>query len=74
MCVLVHLADKGHLQLHAKTVSIEGDEMNAVLCTLRANTLEQTNLALVFGYDVPVCLIILLSLFIPLLGDIFCDW
>ena len=49
-----HLADKGHLQLHAKTVSIEGDEINALLCTLRANTLEQTNLALVFGYDVPV--------------------
>ena len=35
-------------------MSIEGDEMNALLCTLRANTLEQTNLALVFGYDVPV--------------------
>ena len=60
--------------MHAKTVSIEGDEMNALLCTLRANTLEQTNLALVFGYDVPVCVIILLSLLIPWIGDFFSDW
>ena len=39
--------------VHCKTLSIEGDEMKPVLCTLRASTFEQANLSLVFGYDVP---------------------
>ena len=40
--------------MFCKTTSIEGDEVKPVLCTLRNPSLEQTNLSLVFGYDVPV--------------------
>ena len=39
--------------LRAKTVSIEGNEIDAVLCTLRPKTSDQCGLQLVFAYDVP---------------------
>jgi hypothetical protein len=38
--------------LRVKTVSIEGNELDAVLCTLSKNH-SQNMLGLVFGYDVP---------------------
>lgn len=53
-CSHAALGDKGNLIVHAETTSIEGDLIKPYLCTLRANTMEQCNLSLVFGYDVPV--------------------
>ena len=49
------LADKASkpVVLRVKTTSIEGEPIDAVLCTLRQNT-DQALLQLVFGYDVPV--------------------
>ena len=43
---------KGQAVVKVETVAIEGDPINAVLCTLRSEKTEQTNLNLVFGYDV----------------------
>jgi FK506-binding nuclear protein len=40
--------------LRAKTISIEGDEIDAVLCTLRPTKTDQCSLQLVFSYDVPI--------------------
>lgn len=37
-----------------KTVSVEGEDLNSVLATLRPRKVEQVPLNLVFGYDVPV--------------------
>ena len=41
-------------QIKAKTTNIEGEVVNAVLCTLRSKTCDQASLQLVFGFDVPV--------------------
>merc|ERR1719498_877495 len=45
---------KDRAVVKASTLAVEGDELTATLCTLKANACEQFTLALVFGYDVPV--------------------
>ena len=45
---------KGYLQVYVKTKSIEGDDINALLGTLRAGQTEQCVLNLVFGEDVEI--------------------
>ena len=40
--------------LKVKTVAIEGDDIDAVIGTLRPTTADQISFSLVFGYDVPV--------------------
>lgn len=44
----------GKVSLKVETESIEGEPIDAVLCSLKGNAVEQVSLALVFGYDVPV--------------------
>jgi hypothetical protein len=44
--------------LHAKTVSIDGDDIDAVIGTLRPITCDQTNISLVFGFDVPTTFVL----------------
>jgi hypothetical protein len=39
-------------QVKCDTFAIEGDKLQAVICTLRSKTTDQTSLNLVFGYDV----------------------
>jgi hypothetical protein len=39
--------------LQVNTTSVEGDSIDAVICTLRVGTSDQVGLNLVFGYDVP---------------------
>lgn len=41
-------------ELKVKTVSVEGDELEAVIAVLRSGTCDQCSMSLVFGYDVPV--------------------
>lgn len=48
------ITGEGHAVIKVKTVSVEGDKIDAVIATLRAKTTDQVNLSLVFGYDVPV--------------------
>lgn len=48
------ITGEGHAVIKVKTVSVEGDNIEAVIATLRAKTTDQVNLSLVFGYDVPV--------------------
>lgn len=43
----------GSMVVKVKTISVEGEDNEAVLCTLRTPSAEQTNLNLVFGFDVP---------------------
>jgi len=45
---------KGLVTLRANTESIEGQTLNATLCTLRPVSADQCTLQLVFGWDVPV--------------------
>eukprot|EP01036_Dinobryon_divergens_P041344 gene41344-54793_t len=45
---------KGAFLVKVETESIEGEPINAVICTLRPNTCEQTGLQLIFGFDVSV--------------------
>jgi hypothetical protein len=47
---LAALGGKGSATIKISTVSIEGDDVNAVICTLREKTCDQFNVNLVFGY------------------------
>ena len=47
------LVGDGPVIVRAKSTSIEGDVLNPVLCTLKSQ-FPQTNLQLVFGFDVPI--------------------
>jgi hypothetical protein len=42
------------LVLHLKTVSVDGDPVQATICTLRPVTCDQCTLQIVLGYDVPL--------------------
>jgi hypothetical protein len=48
------ISGKGHGAVKVTTVSVEGDKLEALICTLRTEKTEQVNMNLVFGYDVPV--------------------
>jgi hypothetical protein len=45
---------KGAQIIKVKTSSIDGEDVEAAIGTLRFNQTEQMNFALIFGYDVPV--------------------
>lgn len=45
--------DKASYVVSVDTLAIEGDKLSAVLGTLRTGGVEQFNVNLVFGYDVP---------------------
>ena len=45
---------KGSQVIKVKTVSIDGEDIEAVIGTLKSNQVEQINFNLLFGYDVPV--------------------
>lgn len=47
------LTGEGKAIVKLKTVSIEGDEMEAVVGTLKSGSCDQIALSLVFGFDVP---------------------
>lgn len=51
------IAGEGTAIVKVNTVSVEGDKLDAVICTLRSKTTDQVNLSLVFGYDVPVAFV-----------------
>jgi len=48
------MTGEGHAVVKVNTVSVEGDKISSVICTLRSKTNEQCGMNLVFGYDVPV--------------------
>lgn len=50
---LAALGSSGNAIVKIHTQSIEGEELNSVLCTLREKSCDQFTMNLVFGYDVP---------------------
>ena len=48
------MVGEGSVVVKLTTTSVEGDKIDAVICTLRSKTTDQVGMSLVFGYDVPV--------------------